>query len=287
MLVAGFPAQRPAPIAGSSRRRRASSASSSTRGRRRRPSSTRSSPTTGCTRSRCCSPTVTSTTRARCCRCARPATCRPTSTRRPRACSPTRGRAWACPTARRSRRGGLTFAEPDDVRDCSTDGSRLELAGLTCASTTRPGHTGGSVVFGARRRRRPAAVLRRPAVRRLHRPHRPARRLRARDGELARDASCCRRTSTVVLPGHGPSTTIGRERATNPYLRELPTSRTGSRAPKGVLEYLPPERGRVRRRRGARRAGAPSRPPGTATSRRRPSRTPSCSCAASASPPTS
>ena len=26
---------------------------------------------------------------------------------------------------------------------------------------------------------------------------------------------------TVVLPGHGPATTIGRERASNPYLREL------------------------------------------------------------------
>jgi glyoxylase-like metal-dependent hydrolase (beta-lactamase superfamily II) len=26
---------------------------------------------------------------------------------------------------------------------------------------------------------------------------------------------------TVVLPGHGPATTIGRERATNPFLREL------------------------------------------------------------------
>jgi hydroxyacylglutathione hydrolase len=26
---------------------------------------------------------------------------------------------------------------------------------------------------------------------------------------------------TVVLPGHGPATTIGRERATNPYLREV------------------------------------------------------------------
>jgi glyoxylase-like metal-dependent hydrolase (beta-lactamase superfamily II) len=25
---------------------------------------------------------------------------------------------------------------------------------------------------------------------------------------------------TVVLPGHGPQTTIGRERATNPYLKE-------------------------------------------------------------------
>ena len=27
--------------------------------------------------------------------------------------------------------------------------------------------------------------------------------------------------STVVLSGHGPQTTIGRERATNPYLRQV------------------------------------------------------------------
>ena len=29
---------------------------------------------------------------------------------------------------------------------------------------------------------------------------------------------------TVVLPGHGPSTTIGRERAGNPYLQDLPSA---------------------------------------------------------------
>ena len=29
---------------------------------------------------------------------------------------------------------------------------------------------------------------------------------------------------TVVLPGHVPATTIGRERASNPYLRELLTA---------------------------------------------------------------
>ncbi len=33
--------------------------------------------------------------------------------------------------------------------------------------------------------------------------------------------------ATVVLPGHGPATTIGRERATNPYLAEA------AAAPKG------------------------------------------------------
>ncbi len=30
------------------------------------------------------------------------------------------------------------------------------------------------------------------------------------------------RDEVVVLPGHGPQTTIGRERATNPYLQDLP-----------------------------------------------------------------
>ena len=30
------------------------------------------------------------------------------------------------------------------------------------------------------------------------------------------------RDEVVVLPGHGPQTTIGRERATNPYLQGLP-----------------------------------------------------------------
>jgi hypothetical protein len=30
----------------------------------------------------------------------------------------------------------------------------------------------------------------------------------------------------VVLPGHGPQTTIGQERASNPYLVDLPTLST-------------------------------------------------------------
>ena len=39
--------------------------------------------------------------------------------------------------------------------------------------------------------------------------------------------------STVVLSGHGPQTTIGRERATNPYPagRWPPASESGARAP--------------------------------------------------------
>ncbi|MDN5920607.1 MAG: MBL fold metallo-hydrolase, partial [Pseudonocardia sp.] len=35
--------------------------------------------------------------------------------------------------------------------------------------------------------------------------------------------------STIVLPGHGPATTVGAERAHNPFLRE-PTTPTRGRA---------------------------------------------------------
>ena len=37
----------------------------------------------------------------------------------------------------------------------------------------------------------------------------------------ARQAADPRTTTSVVLPGHGPTTTIGRERATNPFLQDL------------------------------------------------------------------
>jgi glyoxylase-like metal-dependent hydrolase (beta-lactamase superfamily II) len=36
--------------------------------------------------------------------------------------------------------------------------------------------------------------------------------------------------STVVLSGHGPQTTIGQERATNPYLRQVAAGRQGDSA---------------------------------------------------------
>jgi glyoxylase-like metal-dependent hydrolase (beta-lactamase superfamily II) len=37
---------------------------------------------------------------------------------------------------------------------------------------------------------------------------------------------------TVVLPGHGAQTTIGHERATNPYLADLVPSRAGEERPR-------------------------------------------------------
>ena len=123
--------------------------------------------------------------------------------------------------------GEVTFAEPSDVLEL-VDGQRLELAGLQLAVRLTPGHTPGSVVFGL------STALGSPPV-----PDADAPLLFSGDllfeGSIGRvdlpggdeDAmfdSLARvilpmHDATVVLPGHGSSTTIGRERSTNPYLR--------------------------------------------------------------------
>ena len=90
--------------------------------------------------------------------------------------------------------GDYEWAEPDDVRELA-DLAELELAGLRFVVDHTPGHTEGSVTFrtpydAAGRLR--GDVLRRPALRRLHRPHRPARRRPRR--------RCCAACADKVLP---------------------------------------------------------------------------------------
>ncbi|WDZ88089.1 MBL fold metallo-hydrolase [Micromonospora cathayae] len=121
--------------------------------------------------------------------------------------------------------GRLPYSEPEDVAEL-TDGATLALAGLEITVDHAPGHTGGSVLF-----RLPGAgspfeaeqiclsgdVLFAGSIGRtdLWGGSMPAMvtSLREKILPLADD--------TVVLPGHGPATTIGRERASNPYLIEV------------------------------------------------------------------
>ena len=120
-----------------------------------------------------------------------------------------------------------TWAQPQDVVEIS-DESVLELAGLRVRVVHAPGHTEGSVMFalddvpdGA-----PADVsaslltgdvLFAGSIGRTDLP----------GGDHAAMLASLRHRvlpqpdDTLVLPGHGPLTTIGRERATNPFLREL------------------------------------------------------------------
>jgi glyoxylase-like metal-dependent hydrolase (beta-lactamase superfamily II) len=117
--------------------------------------------------------------------------------------------------------GSLTFAEPDDVREL-TDGDKVSLAGLDFTVHHAPGHTLGSVVFavpgaGAEPVLFSGDVLFAGSIGRTDLP----------GGSMSDMERSLREViwpmddATQVLPGHGPVTTIGQERATNPFLREL------------------------------------------------------------------
>ena len=122
---------------------------------------------------------------------------------------------------------GHTFAEPDDVRELG-DGQRLELAGLTLMIDHTPGHTEGSVTFRTPYDGRPEVsevmfsgdLLFKDSIGRTDLPggdHAAMlRSLATKVLPLADDI--------VVLPGHGDQTSIGRERAANPFLQDLITS---------------------------------------------------------------
>ncbi|MDX3077217.1 MBL fold metallo-hydrolase [Streptomyces sp. NPDC088354] len=118
--------------------------------------------------------------------------------------------------------GELTIGEPDDVRELA-DGSSLELAGLELTVAHAPGHTKGSVAF------RLPETAEIPSVffsgdllfaGSVGRTDLPGGDMDEMYASLAR-VCLPLDDSTVVLSGHGPQTTIGRERASNPYLAEL------------------------------------------------------------------
>ncbi|PJE95030.1 MBL fold metallo-hydrolase [Streptomyces carminius] len=117
---------------------------------------------------------------------------------------------------------GICVGEPDDVRELA-DGAALSLAGLELTVAHAPGHTRGSVTFRLPERTDVPPVLFSGdllfagSVGRTDLPG-------GDHAELLRSlARVCLPLddSTVVLSGHGPQTTIGRERAANPFLREV------------------------------------------------------------------
>lgn len=117
-----------------------------------------------------------------------------------------------------------TWAEPDDVVTIA-DGAALEIAGIPLTIDHAPGHTEGSVLYriaaGTQGTEAPLClsgdVLFAGSIGRTD---------LAGGDHAAMLASLAAKVlplpdETVVLPGHGPQTTIGRERATNPYLQAL------------------------------------------------------------------
>jgi hydroxyacylglutathione hydrolase len=117
--------------------------------------------------------------------------------------------------------GRVQLREPRDVR-ILTDGASLELAGLTFTVDHTPGHTRGSVTFRSATDEGQGLLvagdtLFAGSIGRTDLPGGDHAQMLAslRDKILVLD------DETIVLPGHGPTTTIGRERATNPFLRGL------------------------------------------------------------------
>jgi glyoxylase-like metal-dependent hydrolase (beta-lactamase superfamily II) len=115
--------------------------------------------------------------------------------------------------------GRLSYTEPDDVAEL-TDGVTLSLAGVEVTVDHAPGHTGGSVLFrlpGEEPICLSGDVLFAGSIGRTDLPGGSTETMMA----SLRDKILPLADETVVLPGHGPATTIGRERAHNPFLRDL------------------------------------------------------------------
>ncbi len=130
--------------------------------------------------------------------------------------------------------GGMKFTEPDDVKEL-TDGAVLPLVGLEIVVNHAPGHTEGSVAFRLPIGAEPITAQGKSKI------DEPGDVLFSGDllfaGSIGRtdlpggDYATILRSlarvcltlpdQTVVLSGHGPQTTIGRERRTNPFLTGL------------------------------------------------------------------
>lgn len=118
--------------------------------------------------------------------------------------------------------GALELTEPEDVRVVA-DGDALEIAGVTLTVAHAPGHTEGSVAFVADRdAERPPVMLSGDLLfaGSIGRTDLPGGDPRAMTESLRRVVLPLA-DDTVVLPGHGEATTIGRERASNPFLADL------------------------------------------------------------------
>ncbi|MGI8678675.1 MAG: MBL fold metallo-hydrolase [Jatrophihabitans sp.] len=120
--------------------------------------------------------------------------------------------------------GMLTAAEPDDVIELS-DASTVSIAGLDFGVRHAPGHSLGSVVFdlaGSSSDDDDAMLFAGDVLfaGSIGRTDLPGGSMAAMQASL-RNVILPMDDATVVLPGHGPQTTIARERATNPHLAGL------------------------------------------------------------------
>lgn len=119
--------------------------------------------------------------------------------------------------------GRYEFVEPDDVAELG-DGQVLDLAGLQVTVDHTPGHTQGSVTFRTPYQLEEISevmfsgdLLFAGSIGRTDLPGGDHATMLA----TLRNKVLTLPDEIAVLPGHGEQTTIGRERATNPFLQEV------------------------------------------------------------------
>lgn len=124
--------------------------------------------------------------------------------------------------------GGVAIPDPDDVKFLA-DGIKLDLAGVTLIPRHAPGHTLGSTAFEVDLDDAPGFIsgdlLFAGSIGRVDLPSGSMPQMTASLARVVLPLD----DATVVLPGHGPATTIGTERGSNPYLQSLIDEPTPSR----------------------------------------------------------
>jgi glyoxylase-like metal-dependent hydrolase (beta-lactamase superfamily II) len=112
--------------------------------------------------------------------------------------------------------GVTKFEEPKIVRELS-DGENFQIAGFDIRVSHAPGHTAGSAMFSVNDEFLISGdVLFAGAIGRTDLPTGSAAAMR--NSLISKILPL--NDELIVLPGHGPQTTIGRERRSNPYLQE-------------------------------------------------------------------
>lgn len=112
---------------------------------------------------------------------------------------------------------GLDFEQPDPPERAFSDGDRVRVGGLEFEVLHAPGHSPGLVVLYGQGIVLAGDLLFAGSIGRTDLPLASPADMEASLARVMRQLP----DEMVVHPGHGPATSIGRERATNPFVNGL------------------------------------------------------------------
>jgi hydroxyacylglutathione hydrolase len=112
---------------------------------------------------------------------------------------------------------GLDFEQPGPPERTLTDGDRVRVGGLEFEVLHAPGHSPGLVVFHGNGVVLAGDLLFAGSIGRTDLPLSSPAHMEASLARVMRHLS----DEVLVHPGHGPATSIGRERASNPFVNGL------------------------------------------------------------------